>query len=26
LSYLKTDVGARRVESILSHIDYGDVS
>ncbi len=26
LSYLRTDVGARRVESILSHIDYGDVS
>lgn len=26
LSYLSTDVGARRVEAILSHIDYGDVS
>jgi putative toxin-antitoxin system antitoxin component (TIGR02293 family) len=26
LSYLNTDVGARRVEAILSHIDYGDVS
>jgi len=26
LSYLNTDVGAHRVEAILSHIDYGDVS
>ena len=26
MSYLITDLGTRRVETVLSHIDYGDIS
>lgn len=26
LSYLNTDLGTRRVEAVLSHIDHGDIS
>jgi putative toxin-antitoxin system antitoxin component (TIGR02293 family) len=26
LQYLRTDLGARRVEALLHHIDYGDLS